>query len=186
MDTDRKPAEVVVRVGGRRTVCTLRASERPTAAAYLPAAPAWNKDRGPVVAVAHTDPADAVTLITLFDGTTGRRLRQLVGPEQPVRALAFSPTRPLLAAVGGDRTVSVWSLTDLDKEVGAVEGLQVTDDGKEVRVQSVAADAPGGLAVGDVIEGFAGAEGKLDPVRTAVEFAWAVRRDRSAAGCRSG
>ncbi|HVK12978.1 MAG TPA: hypothetical protein VM597_29765 [Gemmataceae bacterium] len=175
LDADRKPAEVVVRAGGRRTVCTLRASELPTAAAYLPAGPAWNKGRGPVVAVAHTDPADVVTLITLFDGTTGRRLRQLVGPEQVVRALAFSPTRPLLAAVGGDRTVSVWSLADLDKEVGAVEGLQVTDDGKEVRVLSVNTDAPGGLAAGNVIEGFAGAEGKLDPVRSAVEFAWAVR-----------
>jgi WD40 repeat protein len=178
LDANRKPAEVTVRDGGRRTICTLRASEQPTAAAYLPAGPPWNKGRGPVIAVAHSDPANAVTLITLYDGMTGRRLRQLVGPEQPVRALAFSPTRPLLAAVGGDRTVSVWSLADLDKGVGAIEGLQVTDNGKEVRVLAVAADAPGdtrGLMNGDVIEGFAGAEGKLDPVRSAVEFAWAVR-----------
>ncbi len=164
--------EAVVRAGGKQTVCKLRASERPTAAAYLPANPAWGKDRGAVVAVAHTDAANAVTLMTLFDGATGRRLRQLVGPEQPVRALAFSASRPLLAAVGGDRTVSVWSLKDLDRAIGAIEGLHVTDDGKQVTVQS--ADVPG-LAVGDAIEGFAGAAGKLDPVRSAAEFVWAVR-----------
>ena len=178
LDTDRKPAEVVVR--GRRAAGRSARSARANARRPPPTCRPGRRGRRrsarwwPWPTPTRPTPSRS---ITLFDGTTGRRLRQLVGPEQPVRALAFSPTRPLLAAVGGDRTVSVWSLLDLDKQVGAVEGLQSPTTGRKsrpVRGRRRAGGDPG-LAVGDVIEGFARAAGKLDPVRSAVEFAWAVR-----------
>lgn len=177
-DTTRTPAVVAVTVAGQRAVYPLRPNERPTAAVYVPA---WGKDRGPVVVVAHTETANEVTLVTVFDAITGRRLRQLVGPELSIQSLSFTASRSLLAAVGGDRTVTVWSLADLDKETGAIEGLRVTDNGTEVKVLTVAADSPAEtrkIVAGDVIEGFAAANGKVDPVRTAAEFVWAIRSRR--------
>ena len=50
------------------------------------------------MAVAHTHDESALTLVTLFDAATGKRLLQLGGPALPVRSLAFSSSRPLLAA----------------------------------------------------------------------------------------
>ncbi len=174
----QKPATVAVEADGRKTLLALRGSQVPTVTAYLPANPVWKKTLGPIIAVAHTDEANAVTIITLYDGVTGRRLRKLVGPEQSVRALAFSAARPFLAAVSGDRTVSVWSLKDLDRATGVIEGVHVTDGDKGVVVAAIEPDAPKSskeFAVGDVIEAVGGEKGKLDPVKKAADFRWEVR-----------
>jgi len=168
------PVTAAIRAGGKDRSYVLRGAERPTAVAHLPAGLDWNKSFGAVVAVAHTSEGNATTLVTLFDAATGRRLRQLIGPEQPIRALAFSASRPLLAAVGDERTVAVWTLKDLDGSIGSVEGLVVTDDGKAVSVRSATGDASK-LKAGDVIEAVGGREGKLEPMKSAVEFLWAVR-----------
>src|SRR5205814_2123961 len=132
--TDAPPGEPVkwewddqkrqVRVRGLGPAFQLRRGEAADAVAYLPAGAAgaaWMRGGGfaPVVAVAHTDRGNTATLVTLFDAKTGRRLRQLSGPLLPVRALAFSGIRPLLAGVGDDPTVFVWSLKDL----GTPEGM---------------------------------------------------------------
>jgi hypothetical protein len=86
--------------------------------------------------------------------------------------MAFSATRPLLAGVSGDRTVSVWSLRDLDAALGSVEGLVVTDTPKGVTV--VSADDGKLLAAGAVIEAVGTENGKLEPVKSAGAFRLAV------------
>ena len=125
-----------------------------------------------VVAVAHTDYRTQQSFVTLFDPTTGRKLRRLVGPVQPIRALAAAPNGVLLAAAAGDRTVTVWSLKDLGREPGAVEGLVVGGRDKKVVVASVDAAGPakGKLAADDVIEAVGGEQGELKPVTTGNEF----------------
>ena len=162
--------EVTVPAAGR--AFTLRDGERPDAAAYLPAGVPWAKGFAPVVAVAHTEPGAEVSLVTLFDVKTGRRLRQLSGPLQPIRALAFSGTRPLLAGVGDDPTVFVWALRDLGRPPGAIEGLVVTTRGGAVVVESIAADSParGKLTAGDVIAAVGGPDGDLKAVTRADQF----------------
>ena len=164
------PNAVTVRAAGR--AFTLRDGERADAVAYLPAGVPWGKGFAPIVAVAHTEPAAGVSLVTLFDAKSGRRLRQLSGPLQPVRALAFSGTRPLLAGAGDDPTVFVWSLKDLATAEGAIDGLFVTSRGGAVVVESVEATSParGKLAPGDVIAAVGGPEGNLKPVTQPHEF----------------
>lgn len=153
---------------------TLRKLERPTAVAYIPAGPAWNKALPALVAVAHTNPDDRVTLVTLFDAKSGKPLRQLAGPEQPVRWLAVAGSRPLLTAVGDDPTVSVWSLKDLDKQVGAITGVELIDRGEG---PVVAAVEPGvkGLKPGDRLDGVGGEKGDLTAVKSLPELLWNVR-----------
>jgi hypothetical protein len=155
---------------------TLPQGERWTAAAVHPGKPAWNPALGPVAAVAHTNDRFARTLITLFDAK-GRQLLQLGGPALPVKSLAFSGTRALLAAVGEDRTVFVWSLRDLNRRVAVIDGVTVTTRGAEVVVASVdpASGSRGKLAEGDVIEKVGGAKGELQPVKTPFDVTLAVR-----------
>lgn len=167
------PVPVSVTVGGRVIPFTLLPGQRPTAWAFLPAKPAWDPTLDEVLAVAHFEARDAVTLITLFDAKTGRRIRQLVGPEQPVAALAFCGSKPYLAAVGADRAAYVWSLKEVDRGISTVEGLVLTDRGKDVIVAAVGPGIPG-LAVGDVIEAVGVPKGKLAPVASALAFRAAV------------
>src|SRR5207253_1689691 len=64
---DRNGVEVTA--GGNVVTCRLEPGAVPTATAYLPANPAWRPGLGPLVAVGHTEPVNATTLVTLFDGT---------------------------------------------------------------------------------------------------------------------
>ncbi len=122
-----------------------------TAAALRPPA----AGRPGVLAVAYTERGASRTLIALRDPADARPYRLLVGHLQDVRELAFSASRPLLASVGDDQTLCVWSLADLDRAVGEVPGLGVGDgDGKAVvvrRVEPGSAAAKEGLSEGDVL-----------------------------------
>ncbi len=139
---DRDKDEWTLAVGGQDRKVTLREYEVPTAAALLPAAPAWDKTLGPVLAVAHYHKTALVSLVTLFDATDGRRLLQLGGPTLRVNGLAFSGSRPLLAAVGADRTVAVWSLKALAAPFAAVEGITLVERDGKLAVASVAPTSP--------------------------------------------
>ena len=92
-------------------------------------------------------------------------------------SLAFSGTRPLLAAAGEDGTVVVWSLKNLTRPLPTIEGMLVTDRGGEIIVTAVRPDSPanGKLNVNDVIESVADAKGVQKPVKTALEFRLLVR-----------
>jgi WD40 repeat protein len=158
-------------IDGLKTTFRLRGGERPDAVAFLLAGPAWARDAGLVI-VAHTDRENAVSVVSIFDANSGVRLRQLVGPTQPVRALAVSGSRPLVAAVSADQAIFVWSLVDLAKAESAIEGLHVATRGKTVVVETIDAKNPAlaKLKVGDVIEAVGGADGKLRPVTQSDKF----------------
>ncbi|MEO2089038.1 MAG: hypothetical protein ABGY75_06015, partial [Gemmataceae bacterium] len=130
-----------------------------------------------VLAVAHYDEKAAVSLVTLFDATDGRRLMQLSGPALRVDGLAFSGSRPLLAAVGADRVVSVWSLRNLRTPLAAVEGVTLYERGGELVVAAVEPTSParGVLKAEAVIEAVGGEKGEPKAVKSYHEFLLAVR-----------
>jgi WD40 repeat protein len=166
-----KPGQVYeVRVPGVRPI-RFDPGVKVTSAAFLPGRPAWLPGLGPVVAVGHVEPEKANPLVTLYDGETGRPIRQLSGHLQPARGLAFSAARPLLASAAGDGTVCVYSLKDLDRQAGAIDGLVVADRGGAVTVTAAGGAVAGLLAVGEVIEAAGGGE-KPHRVKTVVDFLW--------------
>ncbi len=169
----------MVVVGGVEKVIELPAGELVTAAALLPGKPAWDATRGPVVAVAHIHDRSQAVLVTLYDVSLAKPLPlyHLGGPTLPVRSLAFSGTRPLLAGAGDDGTVAVWSLKNVTRKLPAIEGVVVTAAGGVVVVASVQPDSPaaGKLAADDVIESVADAKGVQKPVKSFHEFLLAVR-----------
>ena len=171
------PWRVVVAVGGAEKTIALPDGERATAAALLPGKPVWDATLGPVVAVAHVHDRSQTVLVTLYDAATAKPLFRLGGPTLPVRALAFSGTRPLLAAAGDDGTVAVWSMKNVARTLPTIEGLLVTARGGEVVVVAVQPDGPanGKLKVDDAIESVADAKGVQKPVKTPIDFLLAVR-----------
>jgi len=175
-DKGAKTVTVTATVGGRERAFVLRENEIPTAAAYLPAAPAWDKALGPVVAIAHYHRTAAAALVTLFDAD-GRRLLQLGGPALRIDGLAFSGSRPLLAAVGADRTATVWSLRALAAPFAAIEGVTMVERDGALAVASVAPASPARkvLEPGDVVDAVGGAKGELKPVKSYRDFLLAVR-----------
>lgn len=158
--------------GRQSATCTLLPGAVPTAWAYLPGGPAWLPAVGPIIAIAHHEPDDAKTIITLFDGRSGAALRQLTGHLQPVADLAFSASRPLLASVAGDGTLCVWSLKDLDRSTGTVAGLILAE-----RDNAVVVERPLGnlLAQGDILESFAG---DPTPITRAAQVYWRAASQR--------
>ena len=62
-------------------------------------------------AIAAANPAGG---IEVFDETSGRRLCELVGHEGAVRALAWNTDEKLLASVGADKTLRLWSIPQGD------------------------------------------------------------------------
>ena len=176
-DDATKDETITLTVAAGAVKFTLHKNEKPTAVAYLPAGPAWDKQFGAVLAVAHHDAKAAVTLITLFDAADGRRLLQLGGPTLRIDGLAFCGSRPLLAAVGADRVVSVWSLKNVAIPFAAIEGITLVERGGELAVASVEPTSPArdALKPDAVIEAVGGEKGDLKPVKTYREFLLAVR-----------
>jgi WD40 repeat protein len=157
----------------RVVLCRLNRGAEPTAVAVLPGQPEWMPNLGPLVAVSHTDPTTANTLITLFDGTTGRPIRQLAGHLLRVRGMAFSVSRPLLASVADDGLVCIWGLKDIDRQVGTIDGLAVTEKDGAVVVESVGESLKGLLTAGDVIESI-GSVKKSQAMTSVVDFVWRI------------
>lgn len=177
------PGRVSVLVGNAQRTISLPEGERPTAAAVHPSL----LGADPVVAVAHTDDRNARTLITLYSvpaaPAAARPLLHLAGPSLPVagEGLAFSGTKPLLAAVGADRAVFVWSLRDLGRTFPVLDGVVVTPRKGEKESEVLVAAVSGSTAAakllkeGDVIEAVGPAKGELKPVKTTADLVVAVR-----------
>src|SRR5207249_9548281 len=131
-----------------------------------------------VLAVAYTERDANRTLIMLCNPEDGKPYRLLIGHLQNVLGLAFSASRPLLASVGDDQTVCVWSLADLDRAVGQVPGLGVADkEGKKVVVHDLEPGSPAAktdLAEGDVLAKVGAPGGEAKPVKDAAAFLLAV------------
>jgi WD40 repeat protein len=149
-----------------------------TAVAVLPAAPKWDPSRGAVVAIARTHTANKQTIISLYDAGTGKRLLDLEGPALPVQSLAFSLTRPVLAAVGGDQAIYTWSLRNLKADLPALSGVTVVDTKGEVVVESIEPGVPAMelLPVGSVIQAVGPEKGPLKPVQSALQYLLAIRQ----------
>ena len=111
----------------------------------------------PILAVAYLDDKGQPWLY-LYNGATGEPFRQLYGHTDLIRAVAFSGDGRLLVSAAADQTVSVWSLTNLEKLVGQrgmVWGVAVREENHHLVAASVDKDGPGQgvLQEGDVIEG---------------------------------
>jgi hypothetical protein len=137
----------------------------------------------PLVAVAVAEPGVGPRL-RLFNGRTGAPCRQLTGHSAVIRSLAFSDDGRLLVSAADDRTVCVWSLTDIDRTVGEVGGLRgvvlKSQNGRYLVAgrQRDPSDPPlGDLQVGDVIEGIV-ADGKLQVPHSVAEFHYAAGAHR--------
>lgn len=168
---------VSVTLAGVECSVDLPPGETVTAAALLPSDVAWDKNLGPVLAVAHVDTRDRSVRVTLFDPVTKRALMRLAGPTLPVRSLAFSGSRPLLAGAGDDGTVAVWSMKNAARALPTVTGLFLVERGGAVVVDVVekGGGADGKLARGDVIESVGDVKGVQRPVKTPLDFVLAVR-----------
>ncbi|MBM3982522.1 MAG: hypothetical protein FJ304_20075 [Planctomycetes bacterium] len=162
---ESRARRVTVPVGGAERAIDLPAGETITAAALLPGEPA-------LLAVAHIDDRGQSVRVTLFDPITKTALMRLAGPTLPVRALAFSGSRPLLAGAGDDGTAFVWAVRNAARPLPTVEGLFLVERAGKVVVATTGA---GPLARGDVIESVADAKGLQRAVKTPLDFVLTVR-----------
>src|SRR5262249_23571795 len=143
-----------------------------TAHGLLPPGPA----PVPIVAIAADEPMVGPTL-SLHNGATGERFRQLNGHTGTIRSLAFSQDGRFLVSAAEDRTVCVWSLIDVDQVLGkrgALPGLALTArDGRYV-VASIreggTLPGQGDLRVDDVIEEFVDGQGLRRPPSSALDI----------------
>src|SRR5262249_29252154 len=130
----------------------------------------------PLLAIASWDHVSQEPLLFLYNANSGEQVRQLKGHVEPIRCLAFSPDGRLLASVADDQTVSIWSLTNLDKILGKhgmVIGLAVKDDERTRSIVVRKVPAKSKLAEDDVIEGVV-VDRRFDALANARKFYDAV------------
>lgn len=73
----------------------------------------------PVPLIAVASQVRGLPLLQLFNGDSGDALRWCVGHTERIRAVSFSTDGRMLASVADDRTVSIWTTTDLvDRTLG--------------------------------------------------------------------
>jgi WD40 repeat protein len=87
--------------------------ETPSTWALLPSSPVSGI---PLVAVGSED--HQVTRLRLFNARTGTPLREWIGHNWPIQALAFSRDGRYLVSASKDQTICVWNLTDLGTTLG--------------------------------------------------------------------
>lgn len=119
--------------------------------------------------------------LTLYDAG-GRRIRSLVGHSRPIDSLAATADGRFLASASRDRTVSVWSLTDLDEAPAqrGADGVDARTPLLTVFVSALGTDTPEWIAwtpAGLYDRGSPAVEGRVgwhfnpDQFATPVQFA---------------
>ncbi len=144
-----------------------------TASAVLPR----GGRRLPLLALAYVQ--GNVHYLGLFDADRGfRQVRQYSGHADRITSLAFAREGRLLVSSSDDKTVSLWSLTDLNQHLGRhgmIHGLTVGDGLRIVRLDKQQLSpanqaALGKLAVGDQITSIVGKDGKPTRPKGPVAF----------------
>ncbi|HXG11882.1 MAG TPA: WD40 repeat domain-containing protein [Gemmataceae bacterium] len=146
----------------------LKTGQQMTDYALLPARPG---QAVPILALAYRDEHGQPRL-SLFNGLSGKQVRELTGHVGTIRSLTFSADGKFLVSAADDQTVCLWGLDDLNLALGQrglLRGVRVEEKadnkgGVRLVVTWVARDslAHGKLKEGDVILGLV-EEGK--PVR---------------------
>jgi WD40 repeat protein len=114
----------------------LPAGQIPTAVALWPR-PALKE---PLLAIAFDE--GGVSYLGLYDAR-GVEIRQYTGHLNPIRSLAFDRAGRLLVSAAEDRTVRVWSLTDLDQTLGQhglLRGFALKRVGDQLQVAQIHSD----------------------------------------------
>jgi WD40 repeat protein len=154
---DQEKGQAIVVFQGKKEIARInfKPLEHVTAFTLRPAI-APLKD--PVLAVAFAE--KGLPRLRLYHVRTGECdwFRQCSGHTDPIHSLAIAGDGQMLVSAGDDQTVSVWSLTNLDKIIGVhglLPGVAVRGGGDDpVRVVAIEADSPamGKLKEGDIIE----------------------------------
>ncbi len=170
------PAAVLVRKGdGPEVRMQLPSKREVTAFALLPPRPPIQK---PVVAVAWQELGEPG--LSLHDGSNGEPLRRLTAHSNRIQSLAFSRDGRLLASAAEDRTVCVWSLTDLDDPLGKrkrLEGAYLLEEDSRIVVHldpEQPARGPNALQEGDILEALIEDSGEVRPLPGYEDFAEAI------------
>ena len=110
-------------------------------------------------------------LLQVFRGDTGDAVRWCVGHTERVRSLAFSEDGRMLLSLAADRTVSVWTMTDLVEQTldqhGRIPGLTVHPQGNRLVVTDVPSNL--GLQRGDELVAVE-RKGEVTSLRSTKEF----------------
>jgi len=144
---------------------TLGPGEQLTTWALLP--PVANRPV-PILAVAAHELGQPI--LRLYNAATGERVRDLTGHTERVRGLSFSGDGRLLVSTSEDQTLAVWSLTDLDQNLGRrgfLQGVLVKQAGPQLTI--VQGDPQQLLQPGDQIQGVVSGQ-QTRPLKSVREF----------------
>ena len=155
----------VERPGKPALTLKLEKDYQPVATAFCPAS---NVCPVPLVAVASR--REGQPLLQIFDGETGSPLRWCEAHTERIRSLGFSEDGRMLISVAGDRTVAVWTVTDLVERVlkkrGRIPDLVVKARQNQLIVIEAGASS---LQKGDVVSSLHAQDKAVVP-KTSKEF----------------
>lgn len=171
-------------VSGKRLTVPLAKGDRITAYTLVP--PPKGLIEEPLLAVATWNELRGEPLLALYRATDkAEPVRWFTGHVQPIHDLAASRDGRLLASVADDRTISIWSLTDLGEIIGkhgTLAGVDLREEqGPRLVVENVEPGSPAAkvLGKGDTITALGLNDRELKPLTgSALEFCdalWGIK-----------